>query len=497
MLEAAWEALLIVLHPSRIGFMFLGIFIGIFVGLLPGLSGTVGMSLLLPFVFGLDPFVGMALLIGMVAVVHTGDTFPSILLGIPGTSGSQATIMDGYPLAKQGQASRAMGASFFCSMVGGVVGGISLYLMIPFARPLISAFSSPELFMLTMLGLSMAGLLAGKSPIKGIISGLLGLLIGSIGSAPAVAEYRYTFGSLYLSNGVSLPVVALAIFAFPIMITMLSSKGSITSNRPIKGGIMKGVMDSLRNKFLVFRSAVIGTLIGFVPGLGGSVVDWIAYGAAQKTVKNNTFGQGDIRGVIAPESANNAKEGGSLVPTLLFGIPGSGTTAILLGGLTLMGLEAGPRMLGADLPVTLSIVWTLVFANIFGALLCMALIRPISKISFIPSEKIVPFLLVLLILGAYQSNFSWGDIIVFIAIGLLGYMMTILDWPRPPLLIGFVLAISAERYYWISIERYGWEWLTNPIVIGIGIVIAFLLTGGMLMKRFSKSVESKGGNMSL
>lgn len=237
MLEAAWEALLIVLHPSRIGFMFLGIFIGIFVGLLPGLSGTVGMSLLLPFVFGLDPFVGMALLIGMVAVVHTGDTFPSILLGIPGTSGSQATIMDGYPLAKQGQASRAMGASFFCSMVGGVVGGISLYLMIPFARPLISAFSSPELFMLTMLGLSMAGLLAGKSPIKGIISGLLGLLIGSIGSAPAVAEYRYTFGSLYLSNGVSLPVVALAIFAFPIMITMLSSKGSITSNRPSKAGL--------------------------------------------------------------------------------------------------------------------------------------------------------------------------------------------------------------------------------------------------------------------
>lgn len=493
MLEAAWEALLVVLDPSRIGFMFLGIFIGIIVGLLPGLSGPVGMSLLLPFVFGLDPFVGMALLIGMVAVIHTGDTFPSILLGIPGTSGSQATIMDGFPLAKQGQAARAMGASFFCSMVGGVIGGLALYFTIPFARPLITAFSSPELFMLTMLGLSMTGLLAGKSPMKGVISGLLGLLIGSVGSAPAVAEYRYTFGSLYLSSGVSLPVVALAIFAFPIMITMLTDKGTIAKSNQLKGGILTGVMDALRNKFLVIRSAVIGALVGFVPGLGGSVVDWIAYGAAQKTVKHNHFGTGDIRGVIAPESANNAKEGGSLVPTLLFGIPGSGTTAILLGGLTLMGLEAGPRMLTSDLPVTLSIIWTLVFANIFGALLCMILIRPISKISMVSGEKIVPFLLVLLVLGAYQSNYSWGDLLVFIVIGLLGYVMTILDWPRPPLLIGFVLALSAERYYWISIERYGWSWLTNPIVITLAVIIVLLLTGGAIMKRFSKSIESGGG----
>lgn len=492
MIESAIDALIIVLDPSRIAFLILGVSIGIIVGLLPGLSGTVGMSLMLPFVFGLDPFVGMALLIGMIAVIHTGDTFPSILLGIPGTSGSQATIMDGYPLAKRGEASRAMGAAFFCSLVGGVIGGIALYLTIPFASPLISSFSSPELFMLTMLGLSMAGLLAGKSPLKGIISGILGLLIGAVGSAPAVPEYRYTFDTLYLTQGVSLPVVAMAIFAFPIIITMLTDRGSVSKHAKLQSGIFKGVMDSLRNKFLVFRSAVIGVLIGFIPGLGGSVVDWIAYGAGKKTVKNNHFGKGDIRGVIAPESANNAKEGGSLVPTLLFGIPGSGTTAILLGGLTLMGLEAGPKMLTSDLPVTLSIVWTLVIANIIGAILCMMLVRPISKISLVPGEKIVPFLLVLLVVGAYQSTMSWGDLIIFVVIGLLGYAMTILDWPRPPLLIGFVLALPAERYYWISIERYGWEWLTNPIVVGLGILIVVLLTGGTIMKRLSKNYETGG-----
>ncbi|WP_101845168.1 tripartite tricarboxylate transporter permease [Halobacillus sp. Marseille-P3879] len=492
MIESAMEALSIVLDPSRILFMCLGIGLGIVVGLLPGLGGTVGMSLLLPFVFGMDPFVGMALLIGMVAVVHTGDTFPSVLLGIPGSSGSQATIMDGFPLAKKGEASRAMGAALFCSMIGGFIGGVALYLAIPIAAPLITSFNSPVLFMLTMLGLSMAGLLAGDSPAKGALSGLMGLMIGSVGSAPAITEYRYTFDFLYLSNGLSLPVVALAIFAFPILITMLTHKGSVAEANRLKGGVLKGVGDALKNKFLVMRSAVLGSLIGFIPGLGGSVVDWLAYGAGKKTVRNNQFGEGDIRGVIAPESANNAKEGGSLIPTLLFGIPGSGTTAILLGGLILMGLEAGPRMLTTELPLTLSIVWTLVIANIIGAILCMTLVKPISKLSLIPGEKLVPFLTILLLIGAYQSNFAWGDIIAFIAIGLLGYIMTILDWPRPPLLIGFVLAISAERYYWISIERYGWEWLSNPIVITIGVLIVILLTGGSIMKKISNNLQREG-----
>ncbi|SOC37583.1 tripartite tricarboxylate transporter permease [Salinicoccus kekensis] len=492
MIESAIEALTIVLDPSRLIYMFLGIGIGIIVGLLPGLSGTVGMALLLPFVFGMDPYVGIALLIGMVAVIQTGDTFPSVLLGIPGTSGSQATIMDGYPLAQQGKAAKAMGAAFFSSLVGGVIGGIALFLTIPFAEPLITAFSSPELFMLTMLGLSMTGLLAGKSVFKGILAGLVGLLLGAIGSAPAVPEYRYTFDSLYLTQGLSLPVVAMAIFAFPIIITMLTDKKKVTEAAKLEGGALQGVMTSLKNKFLMARSAVVGVIIGFIPGLGGSVVDWIAYGFGKKTVKNNTFGEGDIRGVIAPESANNAKEGGSMIPTLLFGIPGSGTTAILLGGLTLMGLEAGPSMITTNLDVTLSIVWTLVFANIFGAILCLMLIRPISKLSTISGELIVPFLLVLLVIGAYQSSLSWGDLVVFVLIGLFGYVMTILDWPRPPLLIGFVLAMSAERYYWISIERYGWEWITNPLVIVLAVVILVLLTGGAIMKRFSQKVESGG-----
>lgn len=488
MFEAALEALSMVLDPQRLPFMFLGIAVGLTIGLLPGLSGTVGMSILLPFVYGMDPYTGMALLIGMAAVLHTGDTFPSVLLGIPGSSGSQATIMDGYPLAKSGNAAKALGAAFFCSMIGGIIGGITLFLAIPIAKPLVLAFGSPELFMLAILGLSMVGILAAKNARQGMLAGLLGLMLGTIGGAPAVSEYRYAFDWIYLFNGIPLAIVALGLFAFPEMVDLLAQNKKISMSTKLEGSWKEGISAAIKNKWLMFRSAVTGSLVGFVPGLGGSVVDWISYGLAKQTVKNgDQFGKGDIRGVIAPESANNAKEGGALIPTLLFSIPGSGTSAILLGGLTLMGLQAGPRMVTTDLPITLSIIWTLVFANIFGAIACMVLSKPISKLSLIPAKKLVPFLLVLLLVGAYQSTRHMGDLYLFAGIGLLGWVMKRLDWPRAPLLIGFVLAPAAERYLWISMSRYGFSWLTNPGVVVIGILIILILSGGFIFKLINKN----------
>jgi putative tricarboxylic transport membrane protein len=491
MFDAALEALLIVLDPSRIPYMLLGTAVGMSIGLLPGLSGTVGMSILLPFIYGMDPYTGMALLIGMAAVVHTGDTFPSVLLGIPGSSGSQATIMDGYPLAKKGEASRALGAAFFCSMVGGIVGAVALFAAIPIAKPLVMAFGSPELFMLSMLGLSMVGILASSSPLRGIIVGLLGLMLGSVGGAPAVAEYRYTFEWIYLFNGVPLAVLALGLFAFPEMVDLLAENKSISQKTKLGGSSLAGIKDAIKNKWLVARSAVLGSLIGFIPGLGGSVVDWISYGVGKQTTKDNeNFGKGDIRGVIAPESANNAKEGGALIPTLLFSIPGSGTTAILLGGLTLLGLQAGPSMITTDLPITLTIIWTLALANIVGATACLILSKHISKLSLIPATKLVPFLLILLLVGSYQSTRHIGDLILFIAIGLLGWVMKRLDWPRPPLLIGFVLASGAERYLWLSMSRYEFNWLMRPGVIVISVIIVLLLIGGCKLKKTGEGVST-------
>ncbi|SFB10278.1 TctA family transporter [Lentibacillus halodurans] len=487
MIESAFEALSIVLDPGRIPFMFLGISIGLLIGLLPGLSGTVGMAILLPFVYGMDPHTGMAMLIGMAAVLHTGDTFPSILLGVPGSSGSQATIMDGYPLAKQGGAGRALGAAFFCSMIGGIIGGVVLFISIPLAKPLVLAFGSPELFMLAILGLSMVGILSGNTPLRGLLVGMIGLMLGAVGGAPAVAEYRYTFEWVYLFNGLPLAVVALGLFAFPEMIELLAKKQSIAKTEELKGSWMQGIKDSIKNKWLILRSASMGSLMGFVPGVGGSVVDWITYGITKQMTKDSeSFGKGDIRGVIGPESANNAKEGGALIPTLLFSIPGSGTTAILLGGLSLLGLQAGPRLVNEDISITLSIVWTLVLANIFGAAACILLSKYIAKLSLIPATKLVPFLLVVLMVASYQSSRQFGDIFLFAGIGLLGLIMKRLDWPRAPLLIGFVLSQATERYLWISMERYGFSWLLQPGVIILGVIIIALIAGGYYLKRTSE-----------
>ncbi|HEY8417909.1 MAG TPA: tripartite tricarboxylate transporter permease [Limnochordales bacterium] len=495
MLEAAVSALSALFDPHRLMMMLTGIGVGIVVGILPGLGGTVGMAMLLPFVYGMDPYTGMALLIGMAAVIHTSDTFPSVLIGVPGSSGAQATVMDGFPLAKQGQASRALSAAFFSSLIGGLIGAFVLWLTIPIARPLVLAFGSPELFMLTMLGLSMVGILAGRRMLRGIMAAGLGLVIGMIGAAPTVAYYRFTFDQLYLWDGIPIAVLALGLFAVPEMLDLITAHKAISEKVEVTGAWLQGLKDVIQNKWLVFRSALIGVLVGFTPGLGGSVVDWISYGFAKQTIKDREkFGQGDIRGVIAPEASNNAKEGGALIPTLLFGIPGSGAMAVLLGGFVLMGIEPGPRMVTAHLDVTLTIIWTLALANVFGAAICILLSKYISLLSFIPGPKLVPYLLVIMLVGAYQSSRHWGDFLAFLALGLLGWVLKQLDWPRPPFLIGAVLAEPAERYLWVSVSRYGWSWLTHPgvIIIGLLTLLMIFMAGRISQTAHQKPVEASG-----
>ena len=491
MTQAALQALGAVLAPEGLLMLVVGVSVGLMVGILPGLGGTVGMSLVLPFIYGMDPNTALALLIGMVAVIHTADTFPSVLLGVPGSSGSQATILDGYPLAQQGDASRALGAAFVASMVGGVLGAGALLVLLPVARPLVLALGTPELFMLAVLGLSMVGVLSGTTPVRGLIAGFLGLLLGTVGAAPAAPHYRYTGEWLYLFDGIPLAVLALGLFALPEILDLLASGSSISRTARLEGSWLDGARDVLLHKWLTFRCAVVGVVVGFIPGLGGAVVDWISYGQAVQTAGDRSgFGRGDIRGVIAPESSNNAKEGGALIPTLLFGIPGSGATAVLLGGAILLGLEPGPTMVTTHLDATLTIVWTLALANVIGASACLLVSRPVARLSLVPAAWLAPFLLVVMMAGAYQSTRDWGDLVAFLVIGLVGWWMKRHGWPRPPLLIGFVLAVSAERYLWISVTRYGASWLLDPGVILIGLLTVVLTGAGARVRRVAGTTEA-------
>lgn len=483
MFASALEALIILLDPARLGFMVLGVSVGMIVGVLPGLGGVVGMSLLIPFIYGMDPYSATAMLIGMAAVIATADTFPSVLIGVPGSAGSQATILDGYPLAKKGQAGRALGAAFSASVIGGVFGALVLFLILPVARPLVLAFGSPHLFMLTILGLCVVGMLAGKYPVRGMLATVFGIMLSTLGSAPASVSFRYVGDSIYLMDGISLAILAMGLFAVPEIIDLLADNRAVAKGGQPSHGWTQGIKDTFKHRWLVLRSSALGVAVGAIPGLGGSVVDWLSYGYAVQTAKDKSqFGKGDIRGVIAPESSNNAKEGGALIPTLLFGIPGSGTTAVLLGGLILLGIQPGPSMLTTDLPITLNILWTLALANVVGAAACFALSAPISRLSTIPASKFAPYLLIVMMVGAYQVTSSWGDLIAFVVIGMVGWLFKSYEWPRAPVLIGFVLAPNIERYLTISSARYGWSWLADPIVIFIGLLAIAAVVGGARIK---------------
>ena len=468
-----------ILSITHLTYLIAGVLVGLVVGIIPGLGGIAGMSLLLPFLYGMEPSVGLGMLMGLVAVIPTGDTFTSVLMGIPGSSSSQATVMDGFPLAKKGQAARALSAAFLSSMIGGVVGAIVLSVFILVARPVVLAFSSAELFMLTLLGLSVVAALSGGNVYKGLAACGFGLLIGAIGGAPATGEFRFTMDIDYLYDGIPLVVVGLGIFALPEIISLLVKNSAIASSPNKLGhGLRQGFKDVFANLPLVGKSSIFGSLIGAIPGLGGSVVDWMTYSFAINSSKDSSqFGKGDIRGVIAPESANNACASGSMIPTILFGVPGSGAAAVFLGGMLLLGIQPGVSMISTHLDLTYTIIWSLALANILGALFCICFTRPISLLTYIKFSVLTPIILTLILFAAYQATRSLGDFIFLGVVAALGVMMKGANWPRPAFLIGFVLSSGAENYFFQSIQFYGYEWFLRPGVIAIAalIIVGFVL----------------------
>ncbi|MBE2278229.1 MAG: tripartite tricarboxylate transporter permease [Rhodobacteraceae bacterium] len=483
MLEAAWEALQVILQAQHFMYLMLGVAVGVLVGPIPGVGGLVGMTLLLPMTYGLDPAAGLAMLVGVGAVNNTSDTFPAILMGVPGGSGSQATIMDGYPMTQRGEAARALSASFIASMIGGVIGAFALTAILPIARPLILSLGTPELLMISVLGLCTIGMLSGNRPILGLIGALFGLLLGTIGSAPVVPEVRFTGGLDYLFDGIPLVVLAMGLFALPEMIDILARGGAIASKTDLGKGWMDGVRDVIRYRWLVLRHSLIGAVVGAIPGLGSSLADWLNYGYVVQTAKDKSqFGKGDVRGIIAPESANNAKEGGNLIPTLLFGIPGSAGMAILLAAMVVMGVQPGPRMVESNLSLIFVIVWSLAIANVAATLVCVILARPIARLTLMPFNLIFPVVFILIVLGSYQATRHVGDLIALIVIGVVGWAMKRAKMPRPPLLVGFILAPLIERDLWITSSRYGFEWLLRPGVMIIAAVILAIL-GAFIIRR--------------
>ncbi|MFT4438373.1 tripartite tricarboxylate transporter permease [Caballeronia sp. 15715] len=468
-LMAAGHALSTILQFNRIIFLVFGVTVGLAIGLLPGIGGLTGFALLVPFTYTMDPYAAFAMLLGMASVITTSDVIPAVLFGVPGHAASQATVLDGLPMTKRGEAARALSACYTSSLMGGLIGALILAVSLPLVRPFVLSIGTPEMLALTVFGVSMVSALSGNAPLRGVVAACFGILVGMIGTNVATGQMRWTGNILYLQDGIPLVPIILGIFALPELCDLAIRRAAIAENVKFtsRQGMRQGVIDTFQNWFLVLRCGALGAILGAVPGITGAVTDWLAYGHALQTAKGakQTFTTGDVRGVIAPEAANNAREGGSLVPMLAFGVPGGAAQAILLGAMMVHGFIPGPDMLTKHLDFTYSMVWSIALANIFGAGLCFLLSGQFAKVSTLRYTLILPVIMPVIFVGAFQGSRSWGDLFVLLIAGVIGWTMKRLKWARPPLILGLVLGVLMERYMSISFVRYGMDWLARPVVI--------------------------------
>jgi TctA family transporter len=494
MLNAAGHALVMLLDPWRMLLLSGGVIMGLVLGILPGIGGLAGTALLLPFTFNMDPYAAMALLLGLASTTATGDPIPAILFGVPGGAGSAATVLDGLPMAKRGEAGRALSAAYMSSMLGGIFGAILMGISLPILRPLMLFIGSPELLAFAALGISMVAVLSGNTPLRGLTAAGLGLMVSMVGSDPQTGTLRWTLDSLYLWEGAPLVPIVLGLFALPELADLAIARTSISSDakqlQTSRESMWQGARDCFVNWWLVLRCSWLGAALGAVPGIGAAVVDWLAYGHAVRTEKGaqQTFGRGDVRGVIAAESANNSREGGALVPTVAFGVPGSAGMAILMGAFMIHGLVPGPDMLGKNLGITYAMVWSVALANVLGAGLCYLFSSQFAMLATLRYTLIMPSTLGIIYIGAFQGSRNWGDLWTLLIFGLLGWMMKQMKWPRPPFVLGVVLGEVVERYLFISIQRYGIEWFMRPLVI---ILFTIALMG--LIRPLRQDIRIHGG----
>jgi len=484
---------------TTFGLMSLGIAIGFAVGILPGLGGPTTLALMLPFIVKMKAVEAFAFLLGMAAVTNTTGDITSILLGVPGEPTTVATIVDGHPMAKKGEAGRALGAALLSSLIGAIFGAFGLAAMIPIVRPLVLSFGSPEFFMLSLLGITFVASLSGGDLLKGVISGGIGLFLATVGLCQMSGIQRYTFGQTFLWDGVGLVPITIGFFAIPEIIDLAIQRSSIAGEKVGKlGGVMEGVKDTFRHWWLVIRCSAIGTFVAVIPGLGAGTVQWLSYAhAVQSSPDKERFGKGAIEGVLGPGAANNSTLGGSLITTIAFGVPASVAMAILMGAFLIQGLVPGPDMLIPEpkghLSLTFSFVWINVFSNIITVAICFLFLNQLVKVTQIRGSLLIPFIILLIYLGAFAEKNTFQDLILVLVFGALGWVMQRLKWSRPPLILGLVLGPLAENRLFLSTDNYGLAWLWRPgvlVLIGLTLVGAFYPILRARLRRPEKAKEA-------
>lgn len=464
-------------------YLFVGSVFGLVIGVIPGLSGHFAMAMAVTFLYTMEPATGIAFMLGAHATVAQGGGLTAILFSTPGTGQNAATLLDGPPMRDKGQAGVAVGAAMASCFLGATFGAIVLALLIPVLRDVVLFFGPPEVFVLAFLALTFVAVLGKEDMTRSLIAALLGLLMAMIGVDNVTNAHRFTMGIARLEDGLSLVPVILGLFAVAEMIDLWVRGGSLARHTPdalsardTQRQIFQGIGLAFKNWWLVLRCSAIGTGMGLIPGLGSAPAAFVAYGhAKQSSPDKETFGQGNVKGVIGPEAANDAVEGGALASTIAFGIPGSSSMAILLSGLFILGLQTGPQMLNSHVDIVFVMIFTIIIGNLIGTVVGMFLVNPLSRATSIRAEIMVPVLIAIIVTGAYAGDRSVFDIAVALIFGVIGYVMKLLNYSRAALLIGFVLGFAVEKNLYLALLLDGPFFMFQPVPLALMLITVVFL----------------------
>ncbi|MEW6673602.1 MAG: tripartite tricarboxylate transporter permease [Thermodesulfobacteriota bacterium] len=474
MVTALYEVLL----PQNIFASMVGVFFGLFIGSTPGLTISLGMVLLLPLTFKLSAVTSVCLMLGLYASGMTGGSISAILLNIPGTPSASATAIDGYEMAKNGRAGEALGVAVASSFFGGIFGLTCLVLAAPLIARIALNFGAPELFAIVLLGLTLICSFGQASTIKGLISGVIGLIIMTVGLDPMMGTPRFTFDTIELQAGISFLPAMIGLFAIPQILVGIAGKVQVIPEYKSK---ISGVLPKIRNLFKLIKAMVIGSLvgtgIGAIPGAGGPIAVFLSYDYSRKASRKAAgYGKGEPEGVAAPEASNNAVAGGALIPMLTLGIPGDPVTAILLGALLIHGLIPGPLLFQQSPQFVYSVFWAYLVANCMNLILTFSTIKLWVKVLKVPERILLPIILILCVVGTFALRNTFFDTGIMFFFGLLGYFMKKYGFPIVPMLLAIILGPKLEEHLRMSLIISQGDYsifMTHPISLGFIIISIF------------------------
>ncbi|GIN87510.1 tripartite tricarboxylate transporter TctA [Heyndrickxia sporothermodurans] len=478
MFDGILSGLQVVFSLQGILFVLIGVIVGTVIGMIPGLGPITAIAVMIPITYGMAPALALLLMAGVYYGAAYGGAASSILLNAPGTSEAVATSFDGYPMAKQGRAGKALAIAAISSFIGGTISVILLTLLAPTLASVAISFGPPAYFALMLMGLTAVSSLADGSTIKALISATIGFMVATVGIDAQTGTPRFTFGSAHLLEGIDFLVIALGLFALAEVCTLIITRKEKGADTNKIGSLRLSKKEFREMSTTAGKQSFLGFLIGVLPGAGGTIASLLAYVSEKKMSKNpEQFGKGAVKGIAAPESANNAASGGAFVPLLSLGIPGSGTTAVMLGALMVLGVQPGPLLIGDHPDIFWGVIISMYIGNIFLLILNLPLIPYISKILKVPRPMLIPLVIVFCLIGVYGVSFNTFDMFLLLLFGFIGYVMRLLNFPAAPLLLAFILGGMMEQSFRQSLTISNGSmaiFFTNPISCVL-LIIAFLV----------------------